>query len=443
MATARSPSSEEENDYDVIGLPEHLNKGERVKQEKTQVEVVNTKAKEETVKPTQPGNTNNVPDKGIDQTDFPTLPASKTNAAQIYEKTTQESATDPFPALAASNPSKKLTNVKEDSKNPLGTVLNRIPLKQAKKGKGKSWSKQSGRDINNVDDFPALGVANKQVKEQEKLSKSPKLVQKETHREQMLAKQNYNKQSDRNPKSTPPTVRKKEDNTTSQKLPPGFSKTDQQTTGVTKKSPPGLGRNDRPTERPPGLEKSEANTADGKMERNIRLLALLQAVLDEFTFGIFKNLSGEFRKDMKSAQEYYSGISELLGENLQDVFSELVALLPDQKKQEELLKIHNNEKLRLRENKETNVQADYSRKAIWADVDHVSNKVNVKKEITESYCAQCGAVFPKGLIQEHMESHAGEAFPALPTAVTKRKTYNFMPVRTNPQIPIKSAWKVK
>ena len=435
MATARNPSSEEENDDDVIGLPEHVNKGERVKHEKRQVEIVNTKAEEETVKRTQPRNTDNIPDKGIDQTDFPTLPASKANTAQ-------ESATDPFPTLSASNPSKKPTNIKEDSKNPLGTVLNGIPVKHSRKGKGKSWSKQSGRDINNVDDFPALGVANKQVKEQEKLSKSPNLVQKETHKKQMLAKQNHNKQLDRNPKSTSPSVRKKEDNTMSQKPPPGFSKSDQQTTAVTKKSPPGLSENDRPTEAPPGLKKSGANTADGKMERNIRLLALLQAVLDDFTFGIFKNLSGEFRKDIKSAQEYYSGISELLGENLKVVFSELVALLPDPKKQEELLMIHNNEKIRLKENKETNTQADYSRKAIWTGGELVCNKANVKKEITESYCA-CGAVFPKDLIQEHMGSHAGEAFPALPTAVTKKKTYNFIPARTNPQIPIKSAWKVK
>ena len=50
MATARSPSSEEEiNDDDVIGLPEHVNRGDRVKHEKTQVEAVNAKVKEETV----------------------------------------------------------------------------------------------------------------------------------------------------------------------------------------------------------------------------------------------------------------------------------------------------------------------------------------------------------------------------------------------------------
>ena len=294
-----------------------------------------------------------------------------------------------------------------------------------------------------MDDFPALEVANKQVKEQEKLSKSPKLGQKESDKEQMVAKQNYNKQLNRNPKSTSPSVRKKEDNTMSQKPPPGFSKTDQQTSAGTKKSPPGLGQNDTPNEPPPGLEKSEADTADGKMERNIRLLTLLQAILDDFTFGIFKNLSGEFRKDIKSAQEYYSGISELLGENLKVVFSELVALLPDPKKQEELLMIHNNEKIRLKENKEPNTQADYSRKAIWTGGDLVSNKMNVKKEITESFCAQCAAVVPKELIHEHMQNHAGEAFPALPTAVTKKKTYNIVPVRTNPQIPIKSAWKVK
>ena len=464
MATARSPSSEEEinDDDDVIGLPEHVNRGDRVKHEKTQVEAVNAKIKEETVKTTQPKNIENVPnkgvdhtdfatlpeskvitDKGIDHTDFPTLPSSKANTVQINNKSAHEYATDSFPTLAASNPSKKPVSVKEDPKNLLGTVLKGIPIKQAKKGKAKSWSKQSGRDINNVDDFPALEVANKQVKEQEKLSKSPKLGQKESDKEQMVAKQNYNKQLNRNPKITSPRVRKKEDNTMSQKPPPGFSKTDQQTSAGTKKSPPGLGQNDRPNEPPLGLEKSEADTADEKMGRNIRLLTMLQAILDDFTFGIFKNLSGEFRKDIKSAQEYYSGISELLGENLKVVFSELVALLPDPKKQEELLMIHNNEKIRLKENKEPNTQADYSRKAIWTGGDLVSNKMNVKKEITESFCAQSAAVVPKELIQEHMQSHAGEAFPALPTAVTKKKTYNFVPERANPQIPIKSAWKVK
>ena len=177
MATARSPSSEEEinDDDDVIGLPEHVNRGDRVKHEKTEVEAVSAKVKEETVKTTQPKNIKNVPnkgvdhadfatlpeskvitDKGIDHTDFPTSPSSKANTViQINNKSAHEYATDSFPTLAASNPSKKPVNV-----NLLGTILNGVPIKQAKKGKGKSWSKQSGRDINNMDDFPALEVAN-------------------------------------------------------------------------------------------------------------------------------------------------------------------------------------------------------------------------------------------------------------------------------------------
>jgi len=55
----------------------------------------------------------------------------------------------------------------------------------------------------------------------------------------------------------------------------------------------------------------------------------------------FKNVSRNFRSSIISAAEYYSKCLEILGEVGLHIFPELVSLLPDITKQQELLAIHN------------------------------------------------------------------------------------------------------
>uniref|UniRef100_A0A8I3P283 Zinc finger protein 598, E3 ubiquitin ligase n=1 Tax=Canis lupus familiaris TaxID=9615 RepID=A0A8I3P283_CANLF len=77
-------------------------------------------------------------------------------------------------------------------------------------------------------------------------------------------------------------------------------------------------------------------------ERNLQLIQSIKDFLqsDEARFGQFKSHSGEFRQGMISAAQYYKSCRDLLGENFQKIFNELLVLLPDTAKQQELLSAH-------------------------------------------------------------------------------------------------------
>ncbi|GFT37999.1 e3 ubiquitin-protein ligase ZNF598, partial [Nephila pilipes] len=61
-----------------------------------------------------------------------------------------------------------------------------------------------------------------------------------------------------------------------------------------------------------------------------------------FLFQEFKEASGKFRRDEISASEYHAKCLNILGEKaIVEIFPELVSLLPDIKKQQELLTVHN------------------------------------------------------------------------------------------------------
>lgn len=77
--------------------------------------------------------------------------------------------------------------------------------------------------------------------------------------------------------------------------------------------------------------------------RNIVLIQEIQKLLksNETSFMEFKALSGQFRQCQISAKEYHTKCLEILGkDDFMKVISELLVLLPDIKKQQELLKVH-------------------------------------------------------------------------------------------------------
>ncbi|XP_060642493.2 E3 ubiquitin-protein ligase ZNF598 [Anolis sagrei] len=78
-------------------------------------------------------------------------------------------------------------------------------------------------------------------------------------------------------------------------------------------------------------------------QRNIQLIQSIKEFLqdDESQFNKFKTYSGQFRQGQISAEQYYRSCQELLGENFRKIFSELLVLLPDTAKQQELLATHN------------------------------------------------------------------------------------------------------
>lgn len=77
-------------------------------------------------------------------------------------------------------------------------------------------------------------------------------------------------------------------------------------------------------------------------ERNLQLIQSIRDFLqsDEARFSKFKSQSGEFRQGVISAAQYYKSCRDLLGENFQKIFNELLVLLPDTAKQQELLSAH-------------------------------------------------------------------------------------------------------
>lgn len=73
-------------------------------------------------------------------------------------------------------------------------------------------------------------------------------------------------------------------------------------------------------------------------ERNRKLVALISDVLkDNEKFNSFQNYSREFRQDSITTSDYYRKCLELFGSNLKSIFSELLVLLPDIRKQNQLL----------------------------------------------------------------------------------------------------------
>ncbi|XP_077173004.1 E3 ubiquitin-protein ligase ZNF598 [Paroedura picta] len=81
-------------------------------------------------------------------------------------------------------------------------------------------------------------------------------------------------------------------------------------------------------------------------QRNTHLIQSIKEFLlnDESQFNKFKTYSGQFRQGLISAAQYYRSCQELLGENFRKIFHELLVLLPDTAKQQELLAAHTDRK---------------------------------------------------------------------------------------------------
>lgn len=77
-------------------------------------------------------------------------------------------------------------------------------------------------------------------------------------------------------------------------------------------------------------------------ERNAALIAgIKKAVASDEGFAQFKDVSMRFRRGDISATEYYNAFHRICGAEAPRIFPELVALLPDTAKQQQLLQAHN------------------------------------------------------------------------------------------------------
>lgn len=103
---------------------------------------------------------------------------------------------------------------------------------------------------------------------------------------------------------------------------------------------------------------------DHFQQRNIQLIQSIKDYLqsDESKFNEFKTHSGKFRQGLIDAPKYYKCCRELLGENFMRIFNELLVLLPDNGKQQELLSAHHDF---LIEEKQGSNKQKKNKKNVW------------------------------------------------------------------------------
>jgi len=189
------------------------------------------------------------------------------------------------------------------------------------------------------EDFPTLGGSGKKlganfVKAEEKLIKKPEVQSqwtKNTLINSVIAKEN----------ETPDnweTIADKQ-----RGGPPGFSKgppgfQDQNGQKSKSRTPPGFG-NKVLSENSKNLSSYKYTPPVDFQDRNVKLISTISSLIGgkSLEFGMFKDISGQFRGGKLSSDSYFSQCRELVvNTKFNKFFPELLALLPDIKKQQEL-----------------------------------------------------------------------------------------------------------
>ncbi|XP_009327676.1 PREDICTED: zinc finger protein 598 [Pygoscelis adeliae] len=140
-------------------------------------------------------------------------------------------------------------------------------------------------------------------------------------------------------------------------------------------------------------------------QRNIQLIQSIKEFLqsDESKFNKFKTHSGQFRQGLISAAQYYKSCRELLGENFKKIFNELLVLLPDTVKQQELLSAHND--FRIKEKQSSN-KPKKNKKNVW--------QTDSNSDLDCCICPTCKQVLTQQDVVTHKALHIeDEEFPSL------------------------------
>lgn len=139
--------------------------------------------------------------------------------------------------------------------------------------------------------------------------------------------------------------------------------------------------------------------------RNKELIMAIRDLVsdDQERFGLFKTSAGSFRNDLMSAAEYYDKCEVLLGkEGFNKIFPELLSLLPDIGKQQELLKAYSEKE----KTKNSKSSKKGSGKGAW----------NAESATQFRVCSTCRQVLSEKDFQHHMSIHSADGdFPSLET----------------------------
>ncbi|XP_026106206.1 E3 ubiquitin-protein ligase ZNF598 [Carassius auratus] len=214
----------------------------------------------------------------------------------------------------------------------------------------------------------------------------------------------------------------------SKKPPPGFKSAFplKSTPNVLPPPPPGLGP--VVSKPPPGftgvplnsnVEESAVNRVtpaigsylipDNFQQRNMDLIQSIKNYLqnDETKFNEFKNYSGQFRQGIIPAVQYYKSCQELLGENFNGVFNELLVLLPDTRKQQELLTAHGD--FKALEKQQQGSKPKKTKKKAWQ-----TGTTSISLDLDCQVCPTCKQVLALKDFNTHKTLHIGdEDFPSL------------------------------
>ncbi|KAK6187159.1 hypothetical protein SNE40_005245 [Patella caerulea] len=194
--------------------------------------------------------------------------------------------------------------------------------------------------------------------------------------------------------------------------PPGFQKSN-------KKPPPGFAA-PAPSRPPPGFGSTEEKKLlsvpepapvktssfsyiqpDEFQSRNQKLVQRIRDALgSQDKFDEFKTKSWQFRQNDIMASEYYYSCEKLIGKEMfGDVFTELLVLLPDITKQQDLLSVHNQSVKKLNDN--VIKISGKTQKAPWSSFNDFS------------VCPTCGQVTLKVDSSTHSSKHVTNDFPTL------------------------------
>ncbi|XP_014321770.2 E3 ubiquitin-protein ligase ZNF598 isoform X6 [Myotis lucifugus] len=142
-------------------------------------------------------------------------------------------------------------------------------------------------------------------------------------------------------------------------------------------------------------------------ERNLQLIQSIKDFLqsDEARFSEFKSHSGEFRQGVISAAQYYKSCRDLLGENFQKIFNELLVLLPDTAKQQELLSAHTDFR---GQERLPGTKAKKNKKNAW-------QASTQQADLDCCVCPTCQQVLANGDLRSHQALHTArdDDFPSL------------------------------
>lgn len=165
---------------------------------------------------------------------------------------------------------------------------------------------------------------------------------------------------------------------------------------------------------PPKVTTNGYLVPDDFPQRNLELIKSIKKHLhhDESKFNQFKNYSAQFRQSVISAAQYHRSCKDLLGDDFNSIFNELLVLLPDTGKQQELLSAHADCKALAKQSGAGGGKKNKNKKSAWQTP---ATAASTAAELDCQVCPTCRQVLAPKDFNSHKTLHITESeeFPSL------------------------------